>query len=198
MDTTDVDANADKAHERFTSHLFDQSLERFAGPSGSAVRVPSDMSIWPPAALFDAVYASAVVKNFGFKPTDILEKWGGLFYPGRPTEAAHADDKRRRDQADADKENSNRQRQRRNKRRSGKGGIHDLIDPHDAVMIYRFLAMEPENVRAYLKGCEEVVAARERKTLEEKVNSWRESLAPVTDIAHGPVTHEASHYINGS
>ena len=47
--------------------------------------------------------------------------------------------------------------------------------------MYRCLAMEPEKVRAYLKGSEEIVAARERKGLEEKVNSWREFLAPLTD-----------------
>ena len=63
IDTTAVDSNADRAQERFTSH---RSLERRFGPSGSAARVPSDMSIWPPAALFDAVYASAVLDHFGF------------------------------------------------------------------------------------------------------------------------------------
>jgi hypothetical protein len=50
-------------------------------------------------------------------------------------------------------------------------------------MMYRFQAMEPEKVRDYLKGCEEAAAAaREHKGLEEKVNPWRESLAPLTDI----------------
>jgi hypothetical protein len=94
MDTTDVDANADRAQERFTSHIFNQSSEPLAGPSGSAVRVLSDMSIWPPAGLFDAVYASAVVHHFGVAVADILEKWGDVFYPGGPTKAAHADYKR--------------------------------------------------------------------------------------------------------
>jgi hypothetical protein len=49
-------------------------------------------------------------------------------------------------------------------------------------MIYQFQAMESETVRAYLKGYEEMTAAGERKGLEEKVNSWRESLAPRTTI----------------
>ena len=162
--TTDVDPNADRAQVRFTSHLFRQDLELAAGPSGSAVRVPSDVSIWPPAALFDAVYASAVVRHFGFALTEISEKWGDVFYP---------------DPADADKEDSSR---RSRQRRYEKRGIHDAIDPHDVVMMYRFQAMEPEKVRAYLKGCEELAAAGERKGLEEKVNSWRESLAPLTAI----------------
>jgi hypothetical protein len=35
-------------------------------------------------------------------------------------------------------------------------------------MMYRYKAMEPEKVRAYLKACAEVAAARESKGLEEK------------------------------
>jgi hypothetical protein len=48
MDATDIASNA----ERFTSHLVDQHV---TGPSGSVDRIPSDMSIWPPTALFDLV-----------------------------------------------------------------------------------------------------------------------------------------------
>jgi len=87
------------------------------------------MSIWPPAALFDAVYASAVLHHFGFTVTDISEKWGEVFYPGGPTKVY---DRRRRDQADADKENSSRQiaaRQQRYERRDGRHGNRDAIDP---------------------------------------------------------------------
>jgi hypothetical protein len=65
------------------------------------------MSIWPPAALFDAVYVSTVVHHFGFSRAKILEKWGDVFYPGVSTKVAHIDDKRRGNQADADKQNSN-------------------------------------------------------------------------------------------
>src|SRR6266481_6433864 len=140
MDTTDVDPNADRAQERFTSHFFIPD-EVFL-PSGSAVHVPSNMSIWPPTVLFDAVYASAVLHHFGFAPMHIYEKWMGVFYPGGPTKAVDTDDKRR----------------------------------HDMVMMIRFMAMEPEKVRAYLEGCEEMAAAGERKGLEERVKSWRESV----------------------
>jgi len=124
---------------------------------------------------------------------DILRKWEDVFYPGGPTKAAHADDKRQRDQDDADEENS----RHKAARLYGRHDIHDAIDPHDVVMMYRFRAMEPEKVRAYLEGCEETVAAGKRKGLEESVNSWRESLHPPTAndrilssgfrAAHGPV-----------
>src|SRR6266850_895477 len=70
----------------------------------------------------------------------------------------------------------------RNARRRVTGiATHDAIHPIDVAMMYRFMAMEPENVRAYLKECEEVAAARERKGLDEKVTSWRKSLAPLTN-----------------
>jgi len=175
MDTTDVDSNADRAQERYTSHLFDQSFKRVAGPSGSAIRIPSDMSSWPPAVLFDGVYASAVLHHFGFAPRHISEKWENMFYPGVPTKAAHTDDKCRCDQADAGEENSNRQKVAQ-QRRHGRRRAHDAIDPHDMVMMHRFSAMEPEKVRAYLEGCEEIAVAGMRKGLEERVNSWRESV----------------------
>jgi len=138
MDTSDVDPNADGSQERFTSHVFNQSLEGLFR-SGAALRVPSDMSNWPPAALFDADYAGAVMHHFGIAVADILEKWKEVFYPGGPITAVHA-------------------------------------GQFDVVMMYRFQAMEPENVKTYLKQFGEMVAASERKGLEEKVDSWRESL----------------------
>jgi hypothetical protein len=191
MDTTDVDSNAGRTQERLTTHLFTEPEEMLPGlsslavciPFSSAVRVPSDTSNWPPTVLFDAVYAGAVVEHFGVKVPDFLKKWGTVFYPGGPTKAAHADDKHRRDQADADKEKHSQLeegRQRRWEARDRRRGTHDAIDPLDVAMMYRFKAMEPEKLRAYLKGCEEVAAARERKGLEEKVNSWRETLVPLT------------------
>jgi len=140
---------------------FDQSVERQAGPSGLAVRVPSDVSIWPPAALFGAVYASAVVRHFGVGLTVILEKWGDVFH-------SRADEKRRRGQADINKENSEATRLQRFGRRDGGRGRHDLFTPHDVAMMYLFHAMEPEVVMAYLRGCEEMAAARERKGLKRR------------------------------
>ncbi len=89
MDTTDVDPNADRAQERFTSHFFFTHSVSLARYTDSAVRVPSNMSIWPPTALFDAVYASAVLHHFGFTPTHISEKWGDVFYPGVSMTSAH-------------------------------------------------------------------------------------------------------------
>ena len=178
MDTSDVDPNADKAQERYTSHLFNKAAERPAGPSGSVVRVPPNKSIWPPALLFEAVYASAVVHNFGFVATDLVEKWGDAF-PGGPTKTIPTNDKDRHDQTYADEETTNSQKPAR-QRRYKRHGIHGGLDYLDITVIHRCMAMEPEYVRAYLEECNEMAAARERKMVDEKVNSWRESLVPVT------------------
>jgi len=39
-----------------------------------------------------------------------VQNWWNIFYPDGPTEAAHADDMRRREQANVDKEKSMRQK----------------------------------------------------------------------------------------
>jgi hypothetical protein len=186
MDTTDVDSNANGVQERFTIHIFSQShLSMF---SGSAARVPSNMSMWPPSVLLDAVYASAVASHFGPGLADVLENWVDVFYPVEPTEATDTDDNGGRDQVDAAQERSDRQRGERNERfnmrqerQRQRQRACNAVHPHDLVMMYRFKAMEPEKVRAYLRGCEEMAAARERKGLEEKVNSWREGVLGTSD-----------------
>jgi hypothetical protein len=73
MDTTDVDLNADRAQERFTTHIFDQPLEQSFRISGSTVCVPSDMSTWPSSAFFDAIYGSAVMDTH-CRTTKLLQR----------------------------------------------------------------------------------------------------------------------------
>jgi len=113
--------------------------------------------------------------------TDILEKWGDVFYPNGPTKAAHTENYSQQKAA----------QQRCYGRCEGRHGTHNPIDPYDVFMMYQFKAIEPEKVRAYLKGCEEVAAAQEHKGLEEKVNSWKESLAPLTILILTSGSHAA-------
>jgi len=163
-------------------HNFTARSVRATGDSGLVLRTPANMSRWPPNMLFHAVYASAVVKHFGAALEDIVQKWEGSFYPGGPAKAARAGDERRHGQANADEEKSQRQKIERqicHDKYSRGHGTADAIDFLDVVMMYRCSAMEPEDARAYVEGCEEMVAVRERKRLEEKVNSWRESLGVI-------------------
>ena len=77
-----------------------------------------------------------------------MEKWEDLFYPGSAVNAAHADDKHRRDRANAGKENNNMQEGGRqghyDKRVRLERGVHDAIR-HDMVTMIRYLAMELES-----------------------------------------------------
>ena len=68
------------------------------------------------------------------------------------------------------------------KRRPGykRRGIRGGFDYLDMVTIHHCMAMGPENARAFLEECNEMAAAAERKMVDEKVNSWRESLVPAT------------------
>ena len=56
MDSDDINIELDASETRFTAHLFDRSYT-YLLPTGPVVRVPNDLADWPPAGLFDAVYA---------------------------------------------------------------------------------------------------------------------------------------------
>jgi len=175
MHTADVDAQADWDEVRFTMHVFRSEVQTATGLSGQTLRTPADMSTWPPNTLFHAVYARAVVKAFGFELEATVENWRNIFYPDGPIEAAHADD-HCLNQAKVDKEKkSAEQKAGRQARIDRRDASQDVIDFHDVVMMYRCSAMEPEAVREYVEGCKGMGTV-EHKELEEKVNSWRESL----------------------
>ena len=181
MHAADVDAGADRREVRFTMHVFKREYQSATGPSGTILRTPADMSTWPPNTLFHAVYASAVVKTFGFELEATMQNWRNIFYPDGPIEAAHADDQRL-NQAIVDKEKkSTKQKAERQAHLDRRDAPQDAIDFHDVVMMYRCSAMEPEAVREYVEGCKGMRTV-EHKGLEEKVNSWRESLGPPTVI----------------
>ncbi|KAN0113522.1 hypothetical protein V8E52_007586 [Russula decolorans] len=62
MGSGDINIELDAAETRFTAHLFDSSYPCLF-PTGPVVQVPNDLTDWPPAVLFDAAYASAVMTN---------------------------------------------------------------------------------------------------------------------------------------
>jgi hypothetical protein len=95
MGSGDINIELDAAETRFTAHLFDSSYPCLF-PTGPVVQVPNDLTDWPPAVLFDAAYASAVVHHFNALPQDFLDGWETKFYFDGPTTTALADDQRRR------------------------------------------------------------------------------------------------------
>lgn len=160
MDTTDVNADANTGQERFTYHLFDRSFRGMCPElSGSEIRVPSDMSAWPPGVLFDALYASIVWHHFG--KTDELKKWKNVL----PWWAYNRSARRQEESAESTTALGE----------SWQEG--NAMDFFDMVMMCPFMAMGPDKTKAYLKECEEMAKTKERKALEEKVDSWRQELA---------------------
>lgn len=71
MSTEDVlqggNAVRGQTGKRFTAQVFAPEMQGILGnnPSGSPVRLPAEMSDWPPYLLFESVYASTVVHHFG-------------------------------------------------------------------------------------------------------------------------------------
>lgn len=107
MGSDDINIELDTTKTRFQAHLFDASYPRLL-PAGPVVHVPNDLADWPPAVLFDAIYASAVVHHFNAFTQGFLDGWETKFYPrGLTTTAlALADDQRRHGQAAVEKDNA--------------------------------------------------------------------------------------------
>ena len=119
MDTSDIDPTAPPAETRYTAHLFQPdertALENMALPLGSPLHISEDPTLWPPAILFDAVYATAVLVHFGAQAMkdEVTKTWKNSFYPGGIITAAHADYKVNTDERVVSAERAQRAQDRR-------------------------------------------------------------------------------------
>jgi len=181
MTTTDVSPNVGTGGGRLTNHLFDLSDQPTCGFSGQAIRVPLGVdreSQWPPSSLFDAIYASTIIHQFGVNPEDIFD----VFYePDWASRAGQTDDQRRHDQDDATKKDLEKQTAQRNQRHENReqgyrGRRDGCFDSFDVLAALPFTAMPVEKARVYFEGCREMAAAQEHEALDVKVNSWRDEL----------------------
>ncbi len=87
MNTTDIDPTAQPDHQRYTAHLFSPDQRPALGdptlPLGSPLQI-SDAAEWSPAILFDAVYADAVMHNFGTQTLidEVAKTWKDTYSGG--------------------------------------------------------------------------------------------------------------------
>jgi|SRR6266436_9193798 len=97
MKTTNINPTAQPEDQRFMAHLF--SPDKWPGlsgdltlPLGSPLQI-SDVSEWPPAILFNAVYADAVCHHFSTwaLKDEVTKTWKDTFYPSGVITAASAD-----------------------------------------------------------------------------------------------------------
>ncbi|PPQ85754.1 hypothetical protein CVT25_003071 [Psilocybe cyanescens] len=180
MVTSDIDPTASALEKRCTAHLFEPTLPNFLGPnaipSGTALRV-SDTPDWPPAILFDAVYASTVLHHFGTQALkrQVTETWNTTFYPDGVTNQAHAKKKARDDLKDATAEKVHQRavaRQARFETRAGRA----VPDTFDMLLALPYILVPPDELQATLREAKEKAATAEQRRVKEKVDSWNKQV----------------------
>jgi len=161
MDTTDIDPIAPPQEERCTAQTFQLHPDPDALSSTLRSGAPLRMSHtpdWPPAILFDAVYASAVLYNFGTQEVkDALTKvWKDSFYPGGIMTGADADHKVIIDEQALDNAQEHYE-------------ADHGPDTFDMLLALPYVLVSPATLRAAKDNAE----AAEQRRVRDKVNAWR-------------------------
>src|SRR5260221_3309473 len=173
MNTADIDPTAQPEDQRCTAHLFSPDERLALGnpmlPLGSPLHI-SDAAEWPPAILFDAVYADAVMRKFGTQTLkdEVAETWKNIFYPGGVMTVGQADYKALTDERATAGERLQNQAQKRKARYEARRGPDNL----DMLMILPYIMVPRNEVRKVYREAEEKAEAAERSRVQEKVDTW--------------------------
>ncbi len=124
----------------------------------------SDVDAWPTAFLFDAVYANAVLHHFGTQQLkdEVQKNWMSTFYPEKIKNRAQVGYKEIT-------EGSEKQAQERQQRHTSRN-TSDILD---ILLHLPYMSVPLEKRQAMLKEAEEQAHAAERRSLEEKIDSWK-------------------------
>jgi hypothetical protein len=175
MDTSDVDLNAPAEVKRYSTHLFDPSDPSFFGdsalPSGTPLRV-SETFDWPPAILFDAVYASTVLHHFGVQTLkeELAATWQDTFYPDGIMNQAQADQQAITNARAATMERKEMQVQECQARADAHACTHP--DTFDMLLALPYILVPRNELQAVLREAKEKAAAAEQRRVQEKVDTW--------------------------
>ncbi len=161
MNTTDIDPTAQPEDQRYTAHLFspDQCHRPALGnsmlPLGSPLQI-SDGAEWPPAILFDALYADAIIHNFGTQTLkdEITETW-------KDTHSVTVLTAEERAQKQAE------ERKARYEYEARRGP-----DNLDMLMILPYIMVPRNEVGMVFREAEEKAEVAEQRRVEEKVDTW--------------------------
>ncbi|TFK23859.1 hypothetical protein FA15DRAFT_670067 [Coprinopsis marcescibilis] len=166
MTTSDVDPTAPPTERKCTAHAFNLGdpfvLGGFGTPSGTSIRI-SDTPEWPPAIIFDAVYASTVLHHFGNQTLrdEVTATWRDAFDPGGVMAAEQAGGKEVTDE-----------RVRFNVRKGPESGP-DLLD---MLTILPYILVPREErlavMREVQQKAQEKAQAAEQTRVREKVDTW--------------------------
>ena len=166
MDTTDIDPIAPPEEERCTAHTFQLHpdlcvLGEITLHSGAPLSM-SHTPDWPPAILFDAVYASAVLHNFGTQELkDAVSKvWKDSFGSGEVMTGVGADHK----VITGASERTLNQTQTCQERHEA----HNGPDTFDMLLALPYVLVSPVMLRAAKENAD----AKEQRHVWDKVDAW--------------------------
>ena len=171
MDTTDVDSSASADDLRGTLHVFVEldDFEMFAFGPDRRIRIPNSTG-FPPTILFDAVYASAVLKHFGTQTMrhHVGNVWRDTLYPRGVMTAARA-----AQQAITDERIVAVERKRdQDEQREARYKACQPPDTFDMLMMLPYCMMPHDKVRRLLREAKEKAEEVERLRTEQKVSAW--------------------------
>ena len=174
--------SSDPETKAYTAHLFVPGKEECFGwpiSSGARVRIPtSDLaaySDWPSDILFDVVYGSAILHNFGTQALrDGSGGWKSHFYPeGATSPLEEVCETSQQGQAGKRKRKHEQDRERADRAPKRLARRADSADDRfDNLMFLPYILMRPERVKAFWKEAEEKRRENEQSQLEEKVSNW--------------------------
>jgi hypothetical protein len=174
MNTDDIDSTAPAAEKRWTSHVFQTNPDRFIVGSlrpGSRLRI-NDSADYPPAIIFDIVYATVIFRHFGTPSLrdSFNSTWKDKLYPHGVMTAAQGDHQatiKGRGAGEEKKRKQNEERAERHRKRN-----RQVEDALDMIMIMPYIMMPPEEVDRMMREAEEKAEAERRRCVEEKVGAW--------------------------
>ncbi|PPQ69501.1 LOW QUALITY PROTEIN: hypothetical protein CVT26_002847 [Gymnopilus dilepis] len=174
MSTADVDPSLPAGEERFTAHLFKPQIENLvlgtaSPPFGISLRV-AGRDDWPPAILFDAVYATAVLKHFGTQEfrEKVFLTWKSTFYPD--VGVGHIKTSR--------KSQTNRYtklmrwKSKKREREAHFEARNAQPDAFDMLMAVPYILVQPNQLQSTLREARERAESKERRRVQEKVEDW--------------------------
>ncbi|TFK23854.1 hypothetical protein FA15DRAFT_705047 [Coprinopsis marcescibilis] len=185
MTTSDIDPTAPPTQRRCTAHAFELgdsfALGNTSMSSGTQIRV-SDTPEWPPAIIFDAVYASTVVHHFGNQKLkdEVNATWKDKFYPDGITTMAQAAYKGITDERASARERTRNQAQDREARFDVRRGLQRGLDRGPDIL--NFLTIMPyvlvpwEERLSVMGEVEEKAQAADQTCMRDKVENWMKAV----------------------
>lgn len=177
MDVSDVPAAANisptKVPTLCTAHVFGGEIVIGATPHGILVRSGSPVRIasngWPPAVLFDAVYASVALKTFGVQTAiaKIQEVWQHKLSFGLTPRTPSERERAAKTKKDADR-----------KRNSAQCYGNEEPDAWDLLSLVPYLVAPPQQVHEVLKEERKRQEMKVQRESEAKVLDWQKTVAP--------------------